>query len=84
MFAIASMRIAVLMVFMILAGCAVNPAPVSREVKDRLAEESRERLFANQEPITEPLTLYQATARAIKSLGPPGGNPMTMRTGLTG
>ncbi len=66
MFAIAGMRIAVLMVLLVLAGCAVTPTPLSREVKDRLAEESRERLFVNQEPITEPLTLYQATARAIK------------------
>lgn len=66
MFAMASMWIAVFSSILVLAGCAVNPAPVSREVRDRLADESRQRLFANQEPITEPLTLYQATARAIK------------------
>jgi outer membrane protein TolC len=48
------------------AGCAVNPSPISQGDKDRLADESRSRLFADQEPITEPLTLYQATARGIK------------------
>ena len=66
MFAIASIRVVTAVMTFILAGCAVNPAPVSREAKDRLADESRERLFSNQESITEPLTLYQATARAIK------------------
>lgn len=53
-------------VLAVISGCAVIPTPVSREIKDRLAEESRERLFANQEPITQPLTLFQATGRAIK------------------
>ncbi len=49
-----------------LAGCAINPVPVSLETRDRLADEARQRLFADQEPISQPLTLYQATARAIK------------------
>ncbi len=57
---------AIVVMISLVAGCAVVPSPVSREVKDRLADESRERLFANQEPITQPLTLFQATARAIK------------------
>ena len=66
MFTCASSRAVIVAVLAVMAGCAVLPSPVSREVKERLAEESRERLFANQEPITQPLTLYQATARAIK------------------
>ena len=62
----ASSRIVIFAMVSILAGCAIFPSPVSRELKDKLAHDSRERLFANQEPITQPLTLYQATARAIK------------------
>jgi outer membrane protein TolC len=50
----------------LLAGCAVNPIPVDKTTREKLADESRERLFANQEPVNEPLDLYQATARAIK------------------
>jgi outer membrane protein TolC len=62
----ASVRAAIFAMISVVASCAVVPSPVPREFKDRLAEESRERLFANQEPITQPLTLYRATARAIK------------------
>jgi len=62
----ACIRAAIFAMISVVAGCAVVPSPVPRELKDRLAEESRERLFANQEPITQPLTLYRATARAIK------------------
>lgn len=62
----ASMRGAIVVLIAALGGCVVSPVPVSQSEKDRLADDSRSRLFAGQEPITEPLTLYQATARAIK------------------
>ena len=59
-------KAAIFAMISVIAGCAVVPSPVTQEVKDRLANETRGRLFANQEPLTQSLTLFQATARAIK------------------
>jgi outer membrane protein TolC len=50
----------------LLAGCTVVPVALDRAERDELAAASRAQLFAGQEPITRPLTLYEATARAIK------------------
>jgi outer membrane protein TolC len=50
----------------LLAGCTVAPVALDRAERDELAAASRAQLFAGQEPITRPLTLYEATARAIK------------------
>lgn len=49
-----------------LGGCAVAPRALTDEERARLAEEARAGLFAGQEPIEGPLTLAEATARAIK------------------
>jgi outer membrane protein TolC len=51
---------------LLLSACAVVTAPLDSADRDRLAEDSRRELFAGQEPIEAPLTLAQATARAIK------------------
>lgn len=50
----------------VLAGCAVTTAPLDPAERERLGQEAREQLFAGQEPFAEPLTLEEATARAIK------------------
>src|SRR6185369_8808212 len=52
--------------FLVLGGCALSPRPLDADERDRLAEEARKGLFAGQEPIDHPLTLAEATARAIK------------------
>jgi len=49
-----------------LAGCAVTTAPLAPEERERLGREAREQLFAGQEAFARPLTLEDATARAIK------------------
>ena len=49
-----------------LAGCAVTTAPLAPEERERLGREAREQLFAGQEALARPLTLEDATARAIK------------------
>ena len=49
-----------------LSGCAVFPLPLNSGERERVAAESREELFANQEPLKGPLTLSEAMARAIK------------------
>lgn len=49
-----------------LAGCALTPQPLGQDEREKLAAESRRQLFQGQEPIEGPLTLAQATARALK------------------
>jgi outer membrane protein TolC len=50
----------------LVAGCAVTTAPLAPEERERLGREAREQLFAGQEAFARPLTLEDATARAIK------------------
>src|SRR5580765_5200583 len=52
----------------LLGGCA-HTDPLSAEERERLAEESRQQMFEGQEAIEKPLTLAEATARAIKYQG---------------
>ncbi len=51
---------------LVLAGCAVAPVELDKTERDRLATESVEKLFVGQDPIVKPLSLYEATARAVK------------------
>jgi outer membrane protein, multidrug efflux system len=51
---------------LVLAGCAVTTEPLKPEEREKIAAEAREQLFAGQEPLAAPLTLAEATARAIK------------------
>lgn len=47
-------------------GCTVLPVPLDASERERIAADARVRLFEGQDPIVRPLTLYEATARAIK------------------
>ena len=49
-----------------LAGCAVVPVPLETSERERIAKETAERLFSGQEPLNASVSLYEATARAIK------------------
>ncbi|MBF8273790.1 MAG: transporter [Magnetococcales bacterium] len=49
-----------------LAGCAVWPEPITLEEKKDLVVADRVRLFMDQEPVTGPITLKEAMARALK------------------
>lgn len=53
-------------ILVVLAGCSVTPRALDDAERERLAEEARAGLFRGQEPIHGPLTLAEATARAIK------------------
>lgn len=50
-----------------LAGCGmVSPKPYTeQEVETRVAQD-RQRMYADQEPITQPVSFYEAAARALK------------------
>lgn len=55
-----------LLLVAVLAGCAVVPQPLDEGGRARLAAQSRREVFQGQEPIGGPLTLAQATARALR------------------
>lgn len=47
-------------------GCAVTPRPLEQSEREQLAAETRQKMFEGQDAIKGPLTLSEATARAIK------------------
>lgn len=49
-----------------LAGCGLVPEPLSREERSQAIAEDKVVLFDKQEPLSGPLTLYQAQARALR------------------
>ena len=49
-----------------LTGCAVQPKPFEAQENQARAADLVERATANQEPVTAPIGLYEAMARAIK------------------
>jgi outer membrane protein TolC len=51
---------------LLLGGCAITTPRLDTGERERLAAEARRQLFEGQEPIVRPLTLAEATARAIK------------------
>ena len=59
-------RAVVALLSALLAGCAVTTAPLDSAERERLGQDAREQLFAGQEAFARPLTLEDATARAIK------------------
>jgi outer membrane protein TolC len=50
----------------LLAGCAVTTPALDQNERERLGQDARDQLFAGQEAFARPLTLEEATARAIK------------------
>lgn len=49
-----------------LSGCSVLPVALDSAQRERVASEAEEKLFAGQEPLNRPVTLYEATARSLK------------------
>ena len=64
-FGVQTGRVALTCLAAFFGGCTVLPVPLDRGERDQLGTETRARLFANQEPISGPITLAEATARAI-------------------
>ncbi|MBF0154232.1 MAG: TolC family protein [Magnetococcales bacterium] len=48
------------------AGCAIRPDPITEEEKAALVARDREVMFQRQEPVSRPISLPEAMARAIK------------------
>lgn len=55
-----------LVVSLVLGGCAIQPQPLEQQEVEQRAKADRGVLFTSQEPLSGPLTLHQAMARAIK------------------
>jgi multidrug efflux system outer membrane protein len=50
----------------LLAGCAIIPEPISPQDQMQRVLNDVGAIYKNQEPLTKPLTLYEAIARALK------------------
>lgn len=51
---------------LLLGGCSLTPDPLSKDERNSVIAGDKNALFAQQEPVSGPLTLYQAMARALK------------------
>ncbi len=49
-----------------LSGCAVTSDPITKAESEQRSREDKLAMFSQQEPVTAPITLYDAMARALK------------------
>lgn len=49
-----------------ISGCAVTSQPIDRSVSEQRARQDLQTMFKDQEPVSGPLTLHEAMARAVK------------------
>ena len=49
-----------------ISGCAVTSQPIERSASEARAQSDLQSMFADQEPLSAPLTLHEAMARAVK------------------
>lgn len=57
---------AVSLLALAIGGCAVTSQPIERDVSEARAQQDLKAMFDNQEPISGPLSLHDAMARAVK------------------
>ncbi|WP_323154271.1 TolC family protein [Pseudomonas alvandae] len=51
---------------LVVSGCAVTREPIDRSVSEQRARTDLQNMYKDQEPLSGPLTLHQAMARAVK------------------
>ncbi|PTU73569.1 TolC family protein [Pseudomonas mangrovi] len=51
---------------LVVSGCAVTSEPIERSVSEQRARTDLQDMYKGQEPLSGPLTLHQAMARAVK------------------
>ncbi|MBD2839310.1 TolC family protein [Pseudomonas sp. JM0905a] len=51
---------------LVVTGCAVTSQPIDRSVSEQRARQDMATMFKDQEPLSGPLTLHEAMARAVK------------------
>ncbi|MBA1262348.1 TolC family protein [Stutzerimonas stutzeri] len=57
---------AVSLLTLAISGCAVTSTPIERSFSEQRAQSDLQAMFADQEPLSAPLTLHEAMARAVK------------------
>lgn len=55
-----------LLAVVLLQGCNINPIPITPDERLASMMDDQAEMYAKQEPITQPLTFYDALARALK------------------
>mgnify|MGYP001432921713 CR=1 FL=1 len=55
-----------LLTVLLLSGCGINPVPVTPDERLATMMQDQGEMYAKQEPLTRPLTFYDALARALK------------------
>ncbi|PXF31103.1 transporter [Pokkaliibacter plantistimulans] len=51
---------------LLVSGCAVTSQPISKVQSEQRVQQDLAQMFINQEPVTAPITLHDAMARALK------------------
>ncbi|VVP53422.1 hypothetical protein PS862_05538 [Pseudomonas fluorescens] len=51
---------------LVISGCAVKSEPIERSASEQRAKSDLQNMYTGQEPLSGPLTLHQAMARAVK------------------
>lgn len=51
---------------LVVSGCAVTSEPIDRSASEQRAKTDLQNMYKDQEPLSGPLTLHQAMARAVK------------------
>ena len=54
-----------MLITLVVGGCTITPQPISLTELEQQRAEDLGRLFANQEPVSGPVSLYEAMARAL-------------------
>ena len=55
-----------LVISLVISGCAITPEALTIDELSIYADDKRERVTSDQEPVTGPVSLYEAMARALK------------------
>jgi outer membrane protein TolC len=59
-------KLTIILALLLVGGCAVTPQTITpEEVKQKMADDLRA-MYLDQEPVTGPISMYEAIARAIK------------------
>jgi len=59
-------RYFILLIGLLMCGCAVLPKPMTMSQIEQRVDKDIKEMYANQEPLTSPLNIYDAMARAIR------------------
>ena len=59
-------RLLIILAFLSVSGCSYNPVAITKGELQEQAKLDRQNVTQNQEPVSGPISLYEAIARALK------------------